>query len=170
MLVAALMLLGPAAFAVRTVVGATSAKRHRHGSLAIKGNLRAPLWPGSSQRLDLKLINRRHFTLWITRLRVRVSVDRRHRAAGCSARRDFAVRQLPARAYPIRLPRKSTRKLSLVRRRALPRVRMRDLAHTNQDACKGASLRLKYRARARKSRPHGRRPRAVTAESGVRTP
>ena len=169
-LVGALLLLVPVAFAVRALDGPTSAKRSRHASFAIRGNVRVPLRPGSSQRLNLRLINRRRFTLWITRLKVRVSVDRRHRAAGCSARRDFAVRQLRRRAYPIRLPRRRSRRLSALGVRVLPRLRMRDLAGTNQDACKGASLRLRYRGRARKSRPHGRRPRAAAAVEGVWTP
>jgi hypothetical protein len=169
-LLGALLLLVPVAFAVRAVRGSTSAKRSRHASFAIRGKLRVPLRPGSSQRLNLRLINRRRFTLWVTRLKVRVSVDRRHRLAGCSARRDFAVRQLPRRAYPIRLRSRSARRLSALGVHRLPRVRMRDLAGTNQDACKGASLRPRYRGRARKSRPHRPRPRAAGAVSRVWTP
>jgi len=90
--------------------------------------------------------------------------------AGCSARRDFAVRQLQRRAYPIRLPRGRTRRLSALGVRVLPRLRMRNLAGRNQDACKGASLRLRYRGRARKTRPDVRRPRAAAAVEGVQTP
>ena len=168
-LLCALLLLVPVAFAVHTVSRTTSAKPSRHAAFAIKGDLRVALRPGSSQRLNLRLINRRHFTLWITRLKVRVSVDRRHRVAGCSARRDFAVGQLPRRAFPIRLPRRRTRRLSALGVHVLPRLRMRDLAGTNQDACKGASLRLGYRGRARKTRAHVRPQRAATTAAGDRT-
>ncbi len=166
-LTGALLLLVPVAFAVRAVSSSPPAKRSRHASFAIKGKLRVPLRPGASERLDLRLINRRHFTLWVTRLKVRVSVDRRHRVAGCSARRDFAVRQLQLRAYPIKLRRRSARRLSALGVHHLPRLRMRDLARTNQDACKGATLRLRYRGTARKSRP---RPRAAGAVSRAWTP
>ena len=166
----ALLLLVPVAFALRATHGGASHKRHRQASFAIKGNLRVPLRPGASARLNLRLINRRRVTLWVTRLKVRVSVDRRHRMAGCSVRRDFAVRQLRRRAYPIRMRRRSARRLSALGIHRLPRVRMRDLSRTNQDACKGASLRLRYSSRVRKSRPHRPRPRAAGAVTSVGTP
>src|SRR5687768_10447651 len=88
------LLLVAGSLAIYSAHGARSAKRTRASSLAIKGSVRVPLRPGTSRTLNLTLINRRHFALWITRLRVRVSVDRKHRAAGCSATRDFAVRQI----------------------------------------------------------------------------
>jgi hypothetical protein len=169
-LLGALLLLVPAALAIRAVTGSTPAKHHRRASFAIKGGLRVPLRPGTSQRLNLKVINRRRFTLWVTRLKVRVSVDRRHRLAGCSARRDFAVRQLRRRAYPIKLRRRSARRLSALGVHRLPRLRMRDLSSTNQDACKGATLRLRYRGRARKSRARGQRPRTAISTVGFWTP
>jgi hypothetical protein len=169
-LIGALLLLVPAAFAIRAVTGNTSAKRHRLVSFAIKGRLGVPLRPGASQRLNLKVINRRRVTLWVTRLKVRVSVDRRHRLAGCSARRDFAVRQLRRRAFPIKLRRRSARRLSALGVHRLPRLGMRDLAGTNQDACKGATLRLRYRGWARTSRPRGHRPRTAIATVGFWTP
>lgn len=161
-LAAALAVLGPAVYAQ---VATTAAKRPGHRSFAIKGNLRGPLWPGSSQPVDLALRSGRRSTLWVTRLTVRVSVDRAHSAAGCSAGRDFLVRQLPAAAYPIRLPRKRTRRrrwrpLSALGVRALPSVWMPDLLR-NQDACKGASLRLRYTGRARERRRGVRRLRAA---------
>src|SRR5687767_3626550 len=93
-----LLLLVAGSVAVYAAAGRTSAKRSTTTSLTIKGSLRVPLRPGASRKLDLTLANRRAFALRVTRLRVRLSVDRRHRAAGCSARRDFAVRQIPRRA------------------------------------------------------------------------
>jgi hypothetical protein len=150
----ALLVLGPAAYALGTAVHrAPAAKRHAKRSLAISGKLARPLRPGGSGRLDLRLANRRSFTLWVTRLRIRVAVDRRHRRAGCSARRDFAVRQLARRAYPLRLPQRRARRLSRLRVKRLPRIAMRNLRTVNQDACKGAKLRLRYTGTARRTRP-----------------
>ena len=154
-LAGAVLVLGSGAYMVAAMVRTPSVTRQR--PFTIKGDARVPLRPGSSQALNPALTNRYRFKLWVTRLTVRVSVDRRHLRAGCSVRRDFAVRQLASRAYPIGLPRRSTRRLSRLRarpRRApLPRVRMRYLAYRNQNACKGARLRLSYRAAARRSRP-----------------
>lgn len=163
-LAGAVLLLGPGAFTVFAVVSAASVQQPRQRPLTIKGDLRVALRPGASQTLNLALTNRYRFTLWVTRLTVGVTVDRRHRAAGCSTSRNFAVRQMPSRAFAIALPRRRTRKLSVLRARPLPRIRMRFLAHSNQDACKGATLRLRYKAVARRSRPagHGR----ATTEPG----
>jgi hypothetical protein len=168
-LVAALLVVGPAGYA------ATAAKHSRHRAFKIRGGLRQPLFPGASQPLELTLTNRAGVTLSITRLRVRVRIDAAHRAAGCSAKREFAIRQLPRSAFPIRLPGRRnrrtgrplriTRTLTALRLRTRPWVGMRDLPFTNQGACKGARLRLRFRGRARKSRPL-RRPAAAK----VRTP
>jgi hypothetical protein len=150
----ALLVLGPAAYALGTAVHkAPGAKRHAKRSLTISGRLARPLRPGTSGRLDLRLANRRPFAVWVTRLRIRVSVDRRHRRAGCSARRDFAVRQLSRRAHPLRLPARRARRLSRLRVKRLPGVAMRNLRTVNQDACKGAKLRLRYTGTARRARP-----------------
>jgi hypothetical protein len=147
--------LASAALAVRAVVRRPADAPHGQRTFVIAGNLRGPLWPGSSQRLNLRLTNRTRYRLWITRLRIGVSVDRAHGRAGCSPRRDFAVRQLERRAYPFALERHSRRRLSSLGIRRLPRVAMRNLAHVNQDACKGARLRLRYRGLARRGpRPH----------------
>ena len=152
----ALLVIGPAVYAS---VAPHHAKHHGHRSFFIKAKVKRPLRPGTSARVRVKLRNRRRHTLWITRLRVRVSVDRQHRAAGCSARRDFVVRQLPRRVYPIRLPRR--RRVGRARWRSFrslgvhtrPRILMRDLLGVDQDACKGAKLRLRLTGRGRKRRP-----------------
>jgi len=168
-LVAALLVGGPAGYA------ATAAKHSRHRAFKIRGGLPQPLFPGASQPLELTLANRAGVTLSITRLRVRARIDAAHRAAGCSARRDFAIRQLPRSAFPIRLPGRRngrtgrpfriTRTLSALGLPTRPWVGMRDLPFANQDACRGARLRLRFSARARMSRPL-RRPAAAE----VRTP
>jgi hypothetical protein len=137
--------LGAGASALSSKI--TGTKHHR--PFTIRGDLRGSLAPGTSRPLNLRLTNRYKFALSVTRLKVRVSIDARHRRGGCSVRRDFAVVGLPTRA--LTLPRRATRTLRTLRVR-LPRVRMRNLAHRNQDACKGARLRLRYSAVARKAR------------------
>lgn len=145
--------VAPVAFALRAAVGSRAGAPPRQRAFVIAGDLRLPLRPGSSQRLNLKLTNRTRSTLWIVSLRIRVTIDRAHRAAGCSTRRDLTVRQLPRGSYPIRLPARATRRLSALGVRTRPRVGMRNLARVNQDACKGARLRLHYTGKARSSRP-----------------
>jgi hypothetical protein len=147
------LLLIPAAFA------ATSSTHTWKRVLKIRGGLPQPLFPGASQQLDLALTNRAGAPLIVRRLRIRVRLDRAHRRAGCSVKRDFFVRQLPRRAFPIRLsgkrsrrsgrPRGRTRTLTALGVRTLPQVGMRDRPYTNQDACKGARLRFRYKATAR---------------------
>ena len=137
--------VGPGASALSTLAGTRATKPR---PFTIRGDLRGALAPGASRPLNLRLTNRYRFALSVTRLKVRVAIDARTRRAGCSVKRDFAVAGLPRRA--IRLPRRSTRTLRTLRVR-LPRVRMLNLAHRNQDACKGARLRLRYSAVARKA-------------------
>jgi hypothetical protein len=84
-----------------------------------------------------------------------------HRRAGRSVRRDFVVGRLPRSAFPITLPGRrsgrtgrpvpTTRTLTALGLRTLPWVGMRDLAAANQDACKGARLRLRFSGSARKA-------------------
>jgi hypothetical protein len=148
-LAALLLPLGPVSATLQSAVPTSATKRHhRARAFTVHCRPRVPLRPGSTERLNLALTNRRRFTLWVRRLTIRVSVDRRHRARECSVRRDFAVRQLRRSAYPIRLRRRTTRRLSALGVRVLPRVAMRDFRRVNQDACKGATLRLRYRGSA----------------------
>ena len=149
--------LSLAGLSLLVLAGAGCAARGSHRpapkpAFSIRGDLHVRLHPGTSQRINLVLTNRRRFALRITRLKVRLRVDRSHARAGCSARRDFRVAQLRGRAYPIRLRARRRRSLTRlgVRRRNLPRVKMINRAATNQDACKGAKLRLTYSGRARR--------------------
>ena len=144
-----------------------SHRREDPPAFAITGALRAPLWPGGSQPVDVQLDNRTPSTLWITALRVSVEVDAAHAAAGCSADRDFTVGQMPGEAFPIVVPpnryyaatwpaRFSWQPRRTWSLRALgvtvgPSIAMPDLAQ-NQDACKGATLRIRYAGTARRSR------------------
>lgn len=136
---------------------------HAHRRFDIHGRLAAPLAPGGSAPVSIQLSNRLRVTLWITSLRVGVMLDRAHAARGCSPVRDFVVSQLPRGVYPIKLPPRtfyrpgwpahlwwpagawSLRALGVA---ALPAVTMLDLPQVNQDGCKGARLRLVFRARA----------------------
>jgi hypothetical protein len=136
-------------------------------AFAISGSLRGSLRPGRSQWVDLALDNRTRAALWITDLRVGLDVDSDHRAAGCSPERDFSIEQLPANAFPIVLPARrpfgpgwpasllwsATQRWSLgaLGVTGLPAIAMQDLPQTNQDACKGATLRLSFTGTARKA-------------------
>jgi hypothetical protein len=134
----------------------------------VHGRLARPLRPGASEAVPISLSNRMRSPLWITTLRVGIVVDAAHSRAGCSVARDFAVTQLPVSAYPLKLParpiyrpgwpahlrwpaprRWSLRELGVT---ALPVISMLDLPQVNQDGCKGARLRLVFRARAYRPR------------------
>jgi hypothetical protein len=165
------ILLAAAFLALVSVVQA--AKRHRprpHTSrpaFTVSGNLGAPLHPGSSQPIGLALTNRTRSALWITALRIRLEIDATHAAAGCSADRDFSVTPLPVGAFPILLPARrpfraggwpapfkwnatQTWPFAMLGVTGLPSVAMHDLPQTNQDACKGASLRFTFTGTARR--------------------
>jgi hypothetical protein len=118
----------------------------------ISGRLHGPLSPGVSKRLNLRLSNRSRHDLLITKLTVRLKVDAAHRRAGCRRKLSFRVTRLKRRQYPVSLPAGRTRSLRALGLRRLPRVRMLNLS-TNQDACKGATLRLRFAGRARRARP-----------------
>ena len=146
-LLAALVAFGADAHQLFSGAAASSTvKRHPRG-FEIRGNLPRPLAPGVSQPLNLRLTNPYRFSLRIKKLTVAVRVDAKHAAAGCRVSRNFTLKRLATRAYPIRLGPRRTRTLRALRIRRLPRVAMRNLP-TNQDACKGARLRLRYVGRA----------------------
>jgi hypothetical protein len=151
-LAVAALVLGFAALVVYAA-GAHHSRRPAKAKLALAGNVRKALRPGASQPIDVVLSNKNRFAVSVTKLKVSVSVRPRRRGAKCSARRDFAIRQLNRRAYPIRLPARTKRPLSRlrVRSRLLPRIAMRDLRHTNQNDCQRASLRLRYSVRVRRA-------------------
>ena len=165
------MLIAAAFLALASIVQASIHKRARPRAeapaFAISGSLRGTLRPGMSQPVDLALDNRTRAALRITDLQVRLEVDAAHRAAGCSAERDFTIEQLPPSAFPIVLPARrpfqpgwpapfmwhATQRWSLAALgiTALPSIGMQNLAQTNQDACQGAALRLTFSGTARKA-------------------
>jgi hypothetical protein len=143
-----LLALGAAALGVYAA-GAGHAKPGKR--LGVRGNVRPPLRPGVARPVNLVLTNPYGVRMRVTRVRVTLSVRPRAGTRGCSARRDFSVRQLARRVYPLVIPRRSRRSLSALRVKAryMPQIAMRDLPRVNQDACKGARLRMRYRLRAR---------------------
>lgn len=161
------------------VTGRESAKARRTGSAFIaKGEIAAALRPGSIESVDVSLANRSSGPIWIKSLRMSVSIDAAHAAAGCSATRDFRIEQIPANAFPLSLKRagKLNAKRARGRRRAAARIRwysirarrakgfpsieMVNLGDVNQDACKGATLNLIFTGKATNKRPIGMKARA----------
>jgi len=109
--------------------------------LAISGDLPTLLFPGADAPLDVTLINPHAFGLRLRTLRVRVRAQTSE--PGCHGAGDYAVRQYGG-GYPLMLRPGRTRLSALVADRALwPRISMRNLP-VDQEACKGAVLRLDY--------------------------
>jgi hypothetical protein len=149
------LLLAALSLSLFAGAGLVAKRSHRpphKAAFSIRGDLNVRLHPGNSQPINLVLTNPRRFALGITRLKVRLRVDRRHARAGCSARRDFRAVQLRRRAYPIRLGARQRRSLTRlrVRKSELPRIKMINRHGRNQDACKGAKLTLTYSGAARR--------------------
>ncbi len=140
--------VAPVSLAGQALVSAHSATAP---GFKISGRLAGPLAPGVSQPLNLRLSNRSRHRLLITKLTVSLRLDAAHRRAGCSWKRGFRVTPLKRSQYPISLPARRTRSLWALGVRALPRVSMLNLP-TSQDACKGATLRLRFAGRARRGR------------------
>jgi uncharacterized membrane protein len=129
-----------------TAVGLVVAEVQR---FQIAGNLGAQLAPGTKAPLDLTLSNPFNFDLQITG--VTVTLDDTTSNPGCSGTQNFALTQVPAARYPITLPHGQTKTLSQlgVADSAKPQVQMLNQPW-NQDACKGATITLRYSGSARK--------------------
>jgi hypothetical protein len=127
--------------------GGSSHHKAKQERFKIYGRLARPLFPGHAGALNLRLRNRHGYSLRITRLTVSLRVDKAHRLAGCNRTVNFRIRRLKRKQYPIRLRPHRTRSLKRLRVKPLPRIVLRNLAF-NQDACKGARLRLRYAGRA----------------------
>jgi hypothetical protein len=151
----------PAGSSAFTVAGTGGAITHtRSATLVVAANTQfgiaggpsGPLYPGGQAPLDLALTNPYQFDLSVTRIAVALTGTG---AAGCFAsgpQTSFAVVQLPAAAYPLRLPARTTTTLSALGVPAAqrPQLVMLNTAF-NQDACRGASLSLAYSGLARKA-------------------
>ena len=112
----------------------------------LSGTPAGMLAPGAAPaRIDLLVTNPNNQPLSVTGLTVRVTGTGK---AGCTVA-EFAVTQYTG-AYPLTVPKNSTRSLSQLGIPAsqLPKVAMLDLAR-NQDACKSAAVSLSYSGSAR---------------------
>lgn len=171
---ACLLLFAGGAFAFNSIKGEQSAKRKSRAaaSFVVRGSLDRRLAPGVTSRVTISIANNRKIPIWVKRLRFRMSVDRAHAKAGCSIKRDFRIAQLTRRTFPIRIPAKrkvkvrrgkinakSFRWRALAKRKTKgrPYVTMRNLAGVNQDACKGATFKLKFKGKATTKRPKKRK-------------
>ena len=115
----------------------------------IAGDVPSMLGPGAARPVDLAVTNPHKFAIAVRDLTV--DLDPATDRAECSASDNFAVEQIPPGGFPIVVPAGATRKLTEagVVPQSLPRVTMRNLP-TNQDACKGARLQLRYSGNATK--------------------
>lgn len=129
--------------------GGSHAAKSKQERFKIRGRIPRPLFPGHAAALNLRLKNPHHYTLRITRLTVSMRVDKAHRSVGCNRTLNFRIRRLKRKQYPIKLLAHRTRSLKQLRVKPLPRVVFRNLP-INQDACKGARLRLRYAGRAQR--------------------
>ena len=121
----------------------------------ICGDLAGPLTPGTSQPIDMRISNHTRHRLRITRMTVSLKLARADRRAGCAVAEGFRVAGLRAEQYPIVMPPRSTRSLHALGVSPLPRVRMLNLA-SSQDACKDVKLRMNFRGDARRTARIGR--------------
>lgn len=129
--------------------------KHHRTELVIRGRINVPLFPGASQPVDPRLTNRYGFDVALVRVSVGISLDARHRSAGCSPRQDFRVVQIPRSAYPVLMRARSSGTLSALGVRRLPRLVMVD-RDVDQAACHGTKLKLRYRVVVRQLRARER--------------
>lgn len=128
-----------------------SAAASQSPPFGIAGDVTAPLEPGVSQPLDLRITNPSPTPLIVDRLDVAVqavNAPRASTALPCTPA-DFAVQQFSG-SLPFTVPASSTRTLSElgVPPASRPHVALLDLP-TDQDGCQGATLTLAYQAAAR---------------------
>lgn len=114
-------------------------------NFAVGGNLIAPLYPGTSERLDLTFTNRSSAPITVPRGGVPArDITIASRAHGCASS-NFAVAQGLASAVTIAARQFSPVSLSALRvpQGDWPVIEMIE-TNTNQDACQGAKLTLTY--------------------------
>ncbi|MGD0313672.1 MAG: hypothetical protein ABSC90_14560 [Acidimicrobiales bacterium] len=137
----------PGGYAV--TAGAPGIRSAAHFSLrnraffSISGDVIRPLYPGSTERVDLVVSNPNPSPISIERgsLTIAISTGR----PACSSSLNFAVAH--GLSAPVTIPPDSTKSLSGldVPRATWPSITMVE-THTDQDACEGARLILRYRA------------------------
>lgn len=150
--------------------GEVAKKRRAKTAFIVKGEMVTTLRPGVKSQVKVSLANKKYTAIWVKSLRMSVSIDVAHAAAGCSVGRDFRVTQLPRKAFPLKLTKakkqrkargsKKKRKakvrwraITAKKAKGLPAIEMVNLPDVNQDACKGATLNLKFTGKATNKKP-----------------
>jgi hypothetical protein len=151
---------------------ASVAKKKRgkkQASFQIRTKVPGTLSPGKTLPVEISLANKRPVNLWIKRLSLRLSIDPAHAAAGCSVARDYRVTQIPKKFFPYKLvkAKKSRkrkkkqklkwRKLPARKRGGNPKLTMLALPDVNQNACKGATLKISFKSRSTTKKPRSKK-------------
>jgi hypothetical protein len=113
----------------------------------VSGNVIGRLHPGAATRVRLKVANPNGFAIVVKSLGATTSVDRAHARSGCRAQENFFLAPGSRPRRPLRLRPHAVVRFVGVRAARAPQVVMRDLK-SNQDACKGARITLRYRGTA----------------------
>jgi hypothetical protein len=150
---AALPALGWQADGVRRTAGSDYVPRHHGhdavwtGGITISGKVQAPLSPGVSAPIAIRIDNPNRKTVAMQRVRVRIaSISAPHAdATHPCTRLDFRIHQMPRLALHVPAGRVTDLAGLGLPAASWPTLAMRDLPH-NQDGCKGAMLTLRFRA------------------------
>jgi hypothetical protein len=125
---------------------------HRGVKVKVTGAAQGQLRPGTSAPVALKFQNPNKHKVQMKRVRVKISavVAPNADAAHPCTTADFAIRQMPRRTL-LRLPAKRTTDLAAMRvpMDAWPWLTMLNRP-LNQDGCKGAEVKLRFKARGLK--------------------
>lgn len=164
------------ALAVHAAVASRDAKISRRApAFVVRGTMATELSPGTKAQVKVSVANKKYAAIWIKSLRMSITIDAAHAAAGCSVARDFKITQLPIKTFPLKLAaakkakkrrgKKSKAKISwkpvpAKKSKGMPAIEMVNLDDVNQDACKGATLNLKFSAKATNKKPAGKKARA----------
>lgn len=170
---ACMLLLAGAAFAYSKQAELT-AKRSKRGinTFVIRGSIDHSLSPGVTSQINIEFANHRKKPIWITKLVFSATINRPHSDLGCTLKRDYVLRQLQRKTFPIYVPANKKikvrqgrvkveslrwRKLAKRKARGRPAITMVSLRTVNQEACRGATLNLKFHGRATTKRRKARR-------------
>lgn len=178
--------LGSAALGTVNQVQSAKKKKKRKGreSFQVYAYLDGKLSPGRTLPIKLTVSNDRPRSIWVTQMRLKMSIDAAHKAAGCSTTRDFRLRQIPEKFTPFKLKantvkhsggsakgkkgkkgkkqrkgRKGWKPFTPKGANGPPTITMLNLPHVNQDACKGAKLTIQATAKSVPRKPRKRKSR-----------
>lgn len=147
LLVAMVAAGGAFASTTQTTGKGNTASGQEKKAFTIAGGAASPVAPGTAAPLNLVLSNPNNQAILVAELSVAIARTSR---AQCDAATNFTVRQIPASRYPITLPAGGSHRLSGlgVASGDLPRIVGLNSRSIDQDACKGATLELRYAGRA----------------------